>query len=285
MEGDDRPTGGAEGDWLVGGPGDDRIAAGGGTDDLTGGAGDDLLEGGAGTDELTGGDGADRLAGGPGRDQLHGGTGQDAIDGGDGGDGKDLLTGGGLADRLRGGRGDDRVKADSDFFADEVDCGDGRDEAALDHGDHPHGCERAHRDHPGRRPVLVARFGRGPRPGGPVYDVAGGQAHVTLCCLDLGVHCDARVVARVRRGRRWVTVFTAMLRCDARPAEPFGECDSAAAEGTRRLTRAGRRLLRGRARLPARAVIHLAPGAARGAIALHDRLVLRAAPARLPSGE
>jgi len=94
--GNDRITGGANADVILGGSGKDR---------LNGGGGDDRLEGGSGRDRLTGGAGDDTLIGGAGKDRL------------DGGDGDDILYLGGLKDQndvIQGGDGFDTVANDGE---------------------------------------------------------------------------------------------------------------------------------------------------------------------------
>jgi Ca2+-binding RTX toxin-like protein len=95
-------------DTLIGGKGNDTLLGGKGNDSLVGGAGDDQLDGGKHNDVLVGGKGNDNLLGGVGlgADSLVGGKGNDSLDGGGG---TDTLVGGGDADTLTGG-------ADADVF-------------------------------------------------------------------------------------------------------------------------------------------------------------------------
>jgi hypothetical protein len=80
---------------------------------------DTLADGGEGNDDLQGGD---DLRGGPGDDKL---TGSRLLDGGEG---NDILrkTGGKASGRLAGGPGDDSLES-GDGWADQLQCGDGRD--------------------------------------------------------------------------------------------------------------------------------------------------------------
>jgi len=105
--GNDTLLGGRGNDLLLGGPGRDRLNGGAGNDTLDGGAGNDTLKGGAGRDLLLGGDGDDLLVGGAGNDTLNGGRGDDTLNGGAG---RDLLIGGPGDDLLRGGAGDDTLE-------------------------------------------------------------------------------------------------------------------------------------------------------------------------------
>jgi uncharacterized repeat protein (TIGR01451 family) len=68
--GNDRISGGAQGEVICGRGGKDRVAGRGGGDRLLGGAGRDVLLGGAGNELLIGGAGRDRLFGGPGMDRC-----------------------------------------------------------------------------------------------------------------------------------------------------------------------------------------------------------------------
>ena len=84
---------------------------------------------------------ADRLVGTPFKDFLHGLGGNDVLRG-DAGD--DLVDGGTGANRLYGGPGDDVLRA-RNARRDLVNCGRGRDTAAVDRIDRVVGCERAER--------------------------------------------------------------------------------------------------------------------------------------------
>lgn len=64
---------------ITGNAGGDTLLGMGGNDNLVGGAGADVLSGGAGNDNLVGGAGADTLIGGPGADTLSGGAGADVF--------------------------------------------------------------------------------------------------------------------------------------------------------------------------------------------------------------
>ena len=68
---DDRLTGGADSDTLLGLAGDDALLGGDGADYLSGDAGDDRLEGGAGADFLLDRSGTDTLLGGDGNDTIY----------------------------------------------------------------------------------------------------------------------------------------------------------------------------------------------------------------------
>ena len=156
--GNDRLTGGADGDSLVGGPGDDTLDGQGGGDELRGDFGDDTFlvgnESQSAGDTLVGDDGIDTAdftgradgllivvgdegdANGPTiRDDVEafvGGGGDDTLDARDadfavtlrGGGGSDSLLGSAFADALYGGDGDDSL-----------DAGDGDDHLYGDAGD------------------------------------------------------------------------------------------------------------------------------------------------------
>ncbi|MBW6432738.1 hypothetical protein KZ829_03155 [Actinoplanes hulinensis] len=96
--GNDRITGGSNGDYLAGNSGKDVISGRGGNDQVVGGSGADTLYGGAGNDGVGGGTGSDVLKGGAGDDSLGGYTGNDVLYGNSG---ADRLDGG-----ANGGRGD-----------------------------------------------------------------------------------------------------------------------------------------------------------------------------------
>ena len=102
----ERITGTASGDLIIGGRGNDNLNGGGGSDLLIGGTGRDKLNGGDGRDRLIGGNGGDRLVGGDGRDKLNGGNGNDTLNGSAG---RDVLNGGENNDMLNGGSGNDTV--------------------------------------------------------------------------------------------------------------------------------------------------------------------------------
>jgi Ca2+-binding RTX toxin-like protein len=95
--------------------GNDRLSGGASVDRLIGALGNDTLLGNAGGDLLNGGDGNDSIFGGAGADMLAGGSGQDTLRGGDGGD---LVIAGEGDDHLGGGRGIDTLTggAGADFF-------------------------------------------------------------------------------------------------------------------------------------------------------------------------
>lgn len=116
--------GGSGNDSLQAGGGPDTLAGADGTDHLIGEAGNDQLDGGEGKDELEGSGGDDRLVGGPGPDTLGGEGGRDVLDGGAA---ADELTGGKEKDSFLAGIGDDVLFA-RDGVAEELACGDGRDQ-------------------------------------------------------------------------------------------------------------------------------------------------------------
>ena len=175
--GDDTLFGSFGDDRLEGGPGDDLLKGHWGTDRLKGGRGDDVLHGGGNADVLAGGAGRDladygtrfrpvRVSIGRGADDgvtgeddrvrgnvedVRGGSADDTFIG-DGGPnrlygrrGDDMLKGGRGNDRSWGGAGVDRLKGrDGARFADALDCGPGRPDAAIaDAGDRvASDCER-----------------------------------------------------------------------------------------------------------------------------------------------
>ncbi|MEP1199604.1 CAP domain-containing protein [Tateyamaria sp.] len=122
--GNDRLSGGADGetlrgcdgaDIIYGRHGDDTIEGGGGSDRIYGGLDDDRVSGGVGADILFGGHGQDTLRGNAGNDTVNGGGGNDRLYGGanndliSGGAGNDALNGGAGRDRLAGGIGNDTM--------------------------------------------------------------------------------------------------------------------------------------------------------------------------------
>ncbi len=114
-------TGGKGRDRLRGTPGSDRIDGLRGRDRIFGRGGDDCLIGDKGRDRIAGGRGDDLVAGRNHRDRLKGGPGHDLI---------------------KGGSGSDRINS-RDGERDVVNCGGGRDAAAVDRRDEVKGCERA----------------------------------------------------------------------------------------------------------------------------------------------
>jgi Ca2+-binding RTX toxin-like protein len=99
------------------------------------------FSGSAKADRITGTTGADLIYGLGGADVLLGLNGNDVLNGGRG---NDLLDGGRGLDRLFGGPGNDTLRA-RDGRRDVVDCGPGRDSAAVDRIDRVSGCERVKR--------------------------------------------------------------------------------------------------------------------------------------------
>lgn len=85
-DGDDRLSGNALDNHVIGGRGEDRVIGRAGLDRLEGGEGSDLLRGGSGDDLLKGGAQHDRLKGDRGSDSLDGGRGNDVLTGGAGAD-------------------------------------------------------------------------------------------------------------------------------------------------------------------------------------------------------
>jgi RTX calcium-binding nonapeptide repeat (4 copies) len=194
-DGDDQATligtagavrGEAGNDLLAGGSEDDALIGGPGTDVLVGGAGVDALDAGGGAassersaDRLDGGAGADDLVGSAGANRLTGGTGVDS------------LTGGGGADRLLA----------RDRFVDRVNCGAGRDSAALDGLDwFRSGCERVRRSDRGGATLLEIRS--------PRTDAR--SARLTIGCPGDASGCQGRV--RLRDGGRTLGVGSFRVR-------------------------------------------------------------------------
>lgn len=141
--GEPAPPGDGPGPGPGGGEtGPSRSIVGTARNDVLIGTGDDeTISGLGGNDRLLGRRGDDRLLGGRGSDRLDGGPGRDALVGGAGGD---KLIGGPGRDRFSGGTGRDTISA-VDRIAERIDCGRGRDRAAVDHGDRVRGCERVTR--------------------------------------------------------------------------------------------------------------------------------------------
>jgi Ca2+-binding RTX toxin-like protein len=162
--GDDVIFGGKGADRLDGGAGNDHLYGYGGKDRFNGGPGNDFLQGSAGADLFSGGAGSDivdygartlpiRVTIGRGandgrngeHDNVRGdvenvraGSGNDTLTGNAranrllGGGGRDNVVGGRGNDRLFGGAGRDRLDGrDAARFADSLDCGPGRPDAAL----------------------------------------------------------------------------------------------------------------------------------------------------------
>jgi Ca2+-binding RTX toxin-like protein len=127
--GDDKLTGDLGNDELSGGEGSDTLSGNDGDDTLIGGEGYDYLSGGGDNDNLNGGEGADYLDGEWGSDTLNGGEGNDSLFGGSG-SGNDTLNGGEGSDYLYGGSGDDLLilgaKADA-LRSEDLDGGHGFD--------------------------------------------------------------------------------------------------------------------------------------------------------------
>jgi Ca2+-binding RTX toxin-like protein len=128
--------------FTVGTPGDDVLVGTPGRDMLSGRGGDDCLFGRAGDDRLRGGSGADILSGASGDDGLTGDAGDDKLNGGNG---NDKVTPGAGQDKVAAGGGNDEIAA-RDGTRDTVDCGAGRDKAAVDRRDVVKAnCERVRR--------------------------------------------------------------------------------------------------------------------------------------------
>jgi Ca2+-binding RTX toxin-like protein len=108
--GNDRLTGNALDNTLLGGEDEDVLSGGAGDDFLDGGTGNDTLNGESGNDSLGGADGNDTLNGGTGNDELTGGDGSDTMNGNDGND--SFLAIDGTRDTLNGGAGTDRAQFD-----------------------------------------------------------------------------------------------------------------------------------------------------------------------------
>lgn len=131
--GDDVLVGGPDAERLAGDDGRDTITAGGGPDSVLGGAGADALDGGAGVDVVDyTGTAADLVvdlaqgsaAAGAEADTLA------AFEHVVGGDGDDLLSGTSAADELVGGAGSDRLvgrEGDDELSGERVDAGPGND--------------------------------------------------------------------------------------------------------------------------------------------------------------
>ena len=99
----------------------------------------DRLYGGADDDFLNGGPGNDRLYGGRGEDELYGDEGNDWLVGGRN---DDLIVAGTGNDRVRGGPGDDVIDVyDDPVERDVVFCGPGTDTVYADTSDVLIGCE------------------------------------------------------------------------------------------------------------------------------------------------
>jgi hypothetical protein len=127
---------------IVGTSGDDRRSGSALPDLMLGRRGVDILRGRRGADCLYGNKGADRLFGGHGRDRLFGGPGADRVSGGAG---DDLIDSGSGHDRIAAGAGNDRVRARG-HAADTIDCGPGRrDVAIVDNADRTRRCEDVRR--------------------------------------------------------------------------------------------------------------------------------------------
>jgi uncharacterized protein len=127
---------------IEGTSGDDRRSGSALPDLMLGRRGVDILHGLGGADCLYGYKGADRLFGGHGRDRLFGGPGPDRMSGGAG---DDLIDSGSGRDRIAAGAGDDRVQARG-HAADAIDCGPGRrDVAIVDNADRTRRCEQVRR--------------------------------------------------------------------------------------------------------------------------------------------
>ncbi len=107
--GNDKITGGDQGDTLDGGIGNDKLVGLAGNDYLFAGAGNDFLDGGDGNDSLFGNNGNDRLLGGKGNDSLKGEGGDDLIEGGEG---NDTMEGGAGNDRILDLAGNNQISED-----------------------------------------------------------------------------------------------------------------------------------------------------------------------------
>jgi len=133
-----------------------------------------LLEGTRHADRLSGGPKAETLKGGKGNDRLSGGGGNDLLLGGRG---NDRLAGGTGRDDLRGEAGNDILDA-RDGKADRIDCGPGKDKAAVDAIDKlVRGCERidGKRPAPVKQPAPAAAAPSSPvtvTPPAPLYDAS-----------------------------------------------------------------------------------------------------------------
>ena len=137
-----RPGCAHAGNVIVGTLGDDRRSGSALSDLMLGRRGVDVLHGLGGADCLYGNKGADRLFGGGGRDRLFGGPGPDRVSGGAG---DDLIDSGSGRDRIAAGAGNDRVQARG-HTADTIDCGPGRrDVAIVDNADRTRRCEQVRR--------------------------------------------------------------------------------------------------------------------------------------------
>ncbi len=146
--GNDTIVGTAATDLINGLGGADNLDGAAGADCVNGDQGKDVAKGGAGRDNVRGGAGRDKVKGADGKDKLKGGGGKDRVAGGGGKDklkgdaGKDKLKGGGGKDKLKGGAGRDKLRA-NDGKRDRVNCGGGKDRAAVDERDKvARNCER-----------------------------------------------------------------------------------------------------------------------------------------------
>lgn len=135
--GDDVLVGGPDAELLAGDDGRDTITAGGGSDTVLGGAGADALDGGAGVDAVDfTGTAADLVV-----DLAQGsataGAEVDTLAAFErviGGDGDDLLSGTTADDELTGGPGDDRLagrEGDDELSGERVDAGPGNDKVVT----------------------------------------------------------------------------------------------------------------------------------------------------------
>jgi hypothetical protein len=215
--------GDTRGNSLDGGPGSDRLYGLGGDDSLAGGSGDDRVAGLAGDDFIQGQAGRDTLNGGRGRDFVDGGAGQDAIRGDDG---SDSLTSG------------------------SAHCGNGLDEVQPAARDYVAGdCETAQFE----LRVTRREFADSKQIALVPYPVAVDTSTVTfkLECPYLSVDGEPDPVTL--QGRVTLRSDGGTLLGSARLPDPCGNARFGSKVPTLkvrvRLTSAGQRLLRGRARI------------------------------------
>ena len=240
----------------------DRLA---GFEGAVGGSGDDVLTGTAAANRLEGLGGRDRLIGAGGEDRIEGGGDADLLDGGAGAD--DRLRGGGGDDRVLGGPGADELSGDEgvdlidggagadrldalDYMRDRVRCGGGRDQARVTRGDRRTGCERTE-----RRPLARLLSG--------ALRVAGRSVRLQVLCVDV-FEDDCRGDFVIRALGR--AVARGSFACDP-------VCD-VRADATVRLPSWLVARVRRRGAVPARIVVGMGPGLARGAIPVFQRVVL-----------
>jgi Ca2+-binding RTX toxin-like protein len=124
--------GGAAGDTLTGNAGPNTLIGGAGRDALSGGGDSDKLVGGSDNDILSAGDGDDILSGDEGNDTLRGDAGVDTLSGGAG---NDSLDGGSGADILSGDEGNDTAVYAARTRAVRVSLGDAPNDGESKEGD------------------------------------------------------------------------------------------------------------------------------------------------------